>query len=385
MYGFSDTVNDICISMRSHEGNENDQYVFRNDAIISILSLTVANSEVSRADISAVAAGSFTLNWSVQSDTTAMVFHYEVIGGTDITNVSVFNGTHQNFSTGNHSYNGTGTTFTPDFALTVCSSDANVPANTIQNGVQRNHVSIGVATSTTKQWVFCGREATATTSNTAQFLKTGSCLCALTSASDSVAYEGTFVSFNSAAGGGITINITNAAQNVTQIGFLLVKGGKWGVDVFQQRSGTGTQNVTLADSTVTPRLVQVVGINSATTGTVVPHAYLGIGSSDGTREGNTYTGNTDALATWVTSRSTDTGKLYRNGTPFATATSSITDVECDMQDMSTAGQYTLNWTTADTTQRQMAYWMVGEVAAPAAIDMTQVAAQTFANRFVTKV
>ena len=35
------------------------------------------------------------------------------------------------------------------------------------------------------------------------------------------------------------------------------------------------------------------------------------------------------------------------------------NAECDMTGMSTAGQFTLNWTTADTTLRQMAYWTVG--------------------------
>jgi hypothetical protein len=360
-YGWSDTTTDCCQAMRSHETNENECYVMRNDAIISILSLT-AGSEVSRADVSAVAAGSFTLNWSVQSDTSAMVIHYEVIGGTDITNVSAFQTTMQNTSTGNHSWNGSGTTFTPDFALSMTMQDVtSLAINTISNIVDNSQISLGAATGTSNQWVLIAREETATTSDNDQYLHTGQCLGSMNPTSGAFAYGGSFVSFNSAAGGGITINITTAASNINPICFLFVKGGKWDVKGFQQRSGTGTQDVTLTDSTVKPKLVQLVGIGSATANTVVLNHYIGIGGSDGTNEGNCFNGSTSDLGTWVTARSTDTGKVYRTATPAATATSSTTNAECDMTDMTTAGQFTLNWTTADTTLRQMAYWMVGSL------------------------
>jgi hypothetical protein len=360
-YGWSDTTNDCCQAMRSHETNENEAYVMRNDAIISILSLT-AGSEVSRADVSSVAAGSFTLNWSTQSDTTAMVIHYIVVGGTDITNVSAFTTTMTNTSTGNHSWNPGGTTFTPDFALTMAMQDVTALAiNTISAGNDLGQLSIGAATGTSNQWLLAAREETATTSDNDMYLHTGQCLGSLNPSSGAFAYGGAFVSFDNSAGGGITVNITTAASNVNPIGFLFVKGGKWDVQGFQQRSGTGTQNVTLTDSTVIPKIVSLFGINDATANTVVVNHYVGIGASDGTREGNSWNGSTNALGTWVTARSTSNSKVYRNATPAATATSSTTNAECDMTDMSTAGQFTLDWTTADSTQRRMAFWMVGEV------------------------
>jgi hypothetical protein len=359
-YGWSDTANDCCQAMRSHETNENEAYILRNDACISILSLT-AGSETARADVSGVAAGQFTLNWQT-NDTAAVVIHYEVFGGSDITNVSAFSSNSQNFSTGNHSWNGSGTSFVPDFALIMTTPDNAVSTiNTVTSATDQSVFSVGAVTGTSNQWVLMAREETVTTSDNDMYLNNGACLGSLNTGSGAVSYEGTFVSFNNSAGGGITVNITNAAGNTALLAFLLVKGGKWDVNTFQQRSGTGTQNVSITDSTVIPDMVNLLGINSATEGTVQTNHYVCIGGSDGTNEGNCYNGSTNALATWVTARSCDTGKVYRQATPAATATSSTTDAECDMTSMSTAGQFTLDWTTADSTQRQIGYWLVGHV------------------------
>lgn len=361
-YGWSDGTNDVCQALRAHETNENEAYVMRNDAVISILSLT-ADSEVSRATVSSFAAGQVNLSWTVQSDTSAMVIHYSVAGGDDITNVSAFTSTMQNISTGNHSWNGSGTSFTPDFAMTTAMQDVtSVAINTISASADLAQLSIGAATGTSNQWLLAAREETVTTSDVDMYLNDGQCLGSLNPSSGAFAYGGTFVSFNNSAGGGITVNITTAAsQSNNSVGFLLIKGGKWDVKAFQQRNGTGTQDVTLTDATVVPSLVQLVGINSATLDTVVAHHYVGIGASDGTNEGNCYNGSTNALGTWETARSTSNTKVYRNATPAATATSSTTNAECDMTDMTTAGQFTLDWTTADATQRQMAFFMIGAV------------------------
>lgn len=359
-YGWSDGTNSVCQTFRAHETNENEAYVIRNDAIISIFSLT-AGSEISRASISSTAAGSFTLSWAVQSDTTAMVVEYDVYGGDDITNVSAFTGT-TDFSTGNHSWNGSGTSFTPDFALIMNTSDYGASVNNIESIVDRSVFNISAITSS-NQWWLGFRVETATTSDADMLLVNGSCLATMNTSNGTVSAESSFVSFNNAAGGGITVNITNAASNTIVVGFLLVKGGIWDVGTFQQRSGTGTQDVTLSDSEATAKLISLFGINSATAGSRQDHCYVGFGSSDGTNESNSYNGQTNALGTYVTARSTGTGKVYRNATPAATATSSTTDAECSVSDVTTAGQYTLNWTTADTTQRQMAYFSVSAVEA----------------------
>lgn len=372
-YGWSDTANDVCQSTTWSEANQGEAYALRNDAIINLFSTSL--TEVSKADISAVAAGSFTLNWSVQSDTSAMVIHYIVIGGTDITNVSAFTGTSVNTGTGNKSWNGTGTTFTPDFALMMNSPDATMAVNTFYAAQSRSRPCIGAALSTSKKWAFSFRGDTAATSGHRNTIQSTSCLNGQQTGSGGLNYSATFVSFDNAAGGGITLNVTDGSStaNGVAIGFLLVKGGKWDCNVFQQRSGTGTQDVLQTDSTVVPKVVSLfgVGTNSTSILPVPQHAYVCIGGSDGTREGNSWNGGKDAVNPWQTGRSNDTGKVFRNAATVATASSITTAAECDLIAMST-GQFTLDWTTADTTQRWMSYWSVGEVSTTTTVTATSI-------------
>lgn len=360
-FGFSDGTNDICQVSTMNESTETDSWNWRNDFVIVVMNPGLG--AVSAATVSSFDADGFTLSWTVQSDTTAMVIHGIAIGGTDITNVSAFDTTVGDINTGNHSYNGTGTSFQPDFALMLTQSAGNTALNTSTSAADDAAIIIGAATSTTEQFLIAARDETTATSDCDMYINSAACVGHLDPLSGILLALGDFVSFNNSAGGGITINITDGFQSASaRLGFLLVKGGVWDCGTFQQRSGTGTQDVTL-DTGLNPELVFLTGINSATAGTVQASNYVCIGASDGTREGNCYCGNTSALGTYQTARSSDTGKVYRQATPAATASSSTTNAECDMSSMSTAGQFTLNWTTADTTLRQMAFWTVGTTGA----------------------
>ncbi|HEX2472701.1 MAG TPA: hypothetical protein VHJ59_08120, partial [Nitrososphaera sp.] len=361
-YGFSDGTNDACQAQRTDESAEVESVTMRDDSVIAIIDLAT-NAIVSQADVSAFAAGSFTLNWSVQSDTTAMQIHYMVAGGTDITNVGVVSAAIGDINTGNHSYNGSGTTFTPDFALMMTGSENYNTVNVLNTSNDRSVICIGAAKSTTQRWVMWGRDETVGISDCDMYITSTRCLSECSSATGAIVGDGDFVSFDNAAGGGITVNITDAFTNAgNRLAFLLVKGGTWDCGTFQQRSGTGTQDVTIATG-LDPELVFLGGINSATSGTVVANCYLGIGGSDGTNEGCSWTGCLNASSVFVTANTGLNTKVFRQATPLATPTSSTTDAECDMSDMATTGQFTLNWTTADTTQRQMAFWVLGPSAA----------------------
>ena len=362
-YGFSDGTNHACQAIVMDESAESERYVFHNDKVISIISLT-AGSEVSVAHVSAVAAGSFTLSWTTQSDTSALHIHYSVIGGSDITDVSVVNTTTTNTTTGNHSWNGTGTTFTPDFALCMTGADSYTTTNTIAAGADRATISIGAVKSTTEQWVVSGRDETVATSDCDMYINNAACLANHDGADGSIDYLADFVSFNSAAGGGITLNVSNAATSGSQpLAFLFVKGGTWDCDVFAHRSGTGTQNVTL-DTGLTAKLVFLVGLHNPTIGTVQLGMYIALGASDGTNEGCSNITNENSLTTFTAIHTDTNTKIYRQSTPAATAASSTIDFECDMSSMSTAGQFTLNWTTqVGYSGRQIGFWVVGPSAA----------------------
>lgn len=362
-YGFSDGTNDACQAFRMDESAKAETYVWHNDSIISIHDL-VGAGEISVATVSSVAAGSFTLSWTAQTDTNALIIHYIVIGGSDILNASVVNGTVVDTNTGNHSWNGTGTTFTPQFALTMTGADSLGTLNTINSSLDRATISIG-ATDGTNQWVVSGRDETVATSDCDMYIDNAACMANHDPANGAIDYLANFVSFNNAAGGGITLNVTNGATATTQpVAFLFFESSSttgFECGTFQQRSGTGTQDITFTNTLLDPSLVFLGGINSASNATLVGNMYLGFGSADGTRQGCGYFGNTNAVATFTAVSSGSSTKVYRIATPAATATSSTTNAECTMNDMATRGKFQLNWTTADTTLRRMAFWTVGEV------------------------
>ena len=317
-YGFSDGTNDACQAYRMDESAESESYVFHDNAVISIINLTT-NAIVSQADVSAFGAGSFTLNWSVQSNTEALHIHYIVAGGTDITNVSVVSTTKTDVNTGNHSWNGSGTVFTPYFGLMMTGADGFTTTNTIAAGADRGLFCIGAAKSTSKRWVIWGRDETIGTSDCDMYINPSACLASCSNTAGTITYLADFVSFDNAAGGGITVNVSDGATGATErLAFLLVKGASWDCGVFQQRSGTGTQNVTIA-SGVDPEIVFLGGINTATDATVTANFYVGIGASDGTNEGASYIGNTNALGTFAAVNSNLNTKVYRISTPNATA------------------------------------------------------------------
>lgn len=357
-YGFSDTTNDACQAYRADESAENETYIFRNNAIISILDLTT-NTEVSVADVSSVAAGSFTLNWSTQSNTEALIYHYKVIGGSDITNASVVSTTIGSTTTGNKSFTGSGTTFTPEWGLCMSAADGTT-VNTLSTLADRGMISIGAFKSTTERWVVSGRDETVTTSDCDMYINDSAILNHHDIANGAITFLADFVSFDNATGGGITINVSDGAGATTNgLAFLLVKGGLFGCGVFQQRSGTGTQDVFYNDPHLDTSIVSLYGINSATKGSLVANMYLAFGAATASAESCTYTGNTNGLGTWAAVRTNTNTKCYMQATPNATASSSTTNAEADMNDLTVNGKFQLNWTTASGTLHQIGYWALG--------------------------
>ena len=91
-----------------------------------------------------------------------MKIHYIVMGGTDITNVQCVSTTVGTTSTGNRSFTGSGTVFTPDFALSMTGADGYETVNTLANSTDSGLFCIGAATATgDEQWVTWARVETA--------------------------------------------------------------------------------------------------------------------------------------------------------------------------------------------------------------------------------
>ena len=350
-FGFSDGTNDAVVSQESEDNAGSALYinVLRNDSIVSIFSETQA--ELSRANVTSFDADGFTLNWTVNgAGNPAAIIHGIAIGGTDITNVVVDFETAGTTATGNKAYTGAG--FQPDFMIAIADWDQYNTTST-----SSNNVIIGCAKSTTKRWAIDGNTEGAATMDTWSYHRNDKCMVML-SQTGSVDEEADFVSFDA---NGFTWNWTNAPGFTTDaIACLLIKGGQWDVGTATQRDNTGSQAITTAGiDTHKGAFFVTHGQVISTAGTAQSHNRLSIGGADGTRQGYATWHDTDAAGTSIISKIQGTDGILRAITAAATATSSTTQAQADFTSFS-ANTVTINWSVADTTDRIVSWFAVGE-------------------------
>jgi hypothetical protein len=126
-----------------------------------------------------------------------------------------------------------------------------------------------------------------------------------------------------------------------------------------QPAATGTQAVSGVG--FEPKAVFFITIgNTALTGTTLANdAQLCLGVADRTRQGYVVSGSTDNVATSVCVSKYDTSKVIAAFTPNATAASTTTEAEASVQSIDADG-FTLNWTTADATAREVVWLALGD-------------------------
>lgn len=369
-YGFSDGTNDVCQTMTALDNSTTqvESYSWNNNCVISLVTPTGTPVENARADVTSFNAGNVILNWTSNTNTAATVIHYIVAGGDDIANVSAVSTIVGDQNTGAHSYTGSGTSFLPTFALTMTGSMSVTTANSLQVGGDHAVLSLGAARSASEEFCISARTESVGTADTDMNIHNNACLLNIDIAGGAENFLADFTQFDNVTGGGITVNVSNGAANNGQfMGFLFIKTINqvaFEVGSLQQRSGTGTQDISFSNTTLNPEIVFLAGINSATVNATVAHNYVCLGGADGTRQGCTWCGDQNAATLMVNTSVNLTSQVYIQATPNATASSSTTNAQCTMNDMATAGKFQLSWGTADSTLRQMAFWTVGTLPAP---------------------
>ena len=365
-YGFSDETNDSSMSGAALDNQGTltiARAMFRNDSIVTIVD-TATNAEIANASLSSFDSDGFTLSWAV-NNATAYVIHYLAVGGSDITNVKVINTTVGTTATGNKGYTGVG--FQPDFAnFLIGTGSATVQAaNTLFAGWG---AFMGAAASSTKRWTLgISTEVSATIMDTAGTYQNDKCLTSLDYGTTFTDMEADFVSFDS---DGLTVNYIDPPANASQLlSFIVIKGGQWDVGDFAGQNNTNNQTITMT-TTGTPKGLMMfskgdITTDSGTSGET--HARFSIGGADGAlNQGCIWTGDTDAITTSISAHISLTDALIRTATENATHTSSTNTGECDIFDMSTAGQFTIDWITA--TAFRFAWFAVSQGTSGAAIE-----------------
>lgn len=364
-YGFSDGTDDAVVACAGVDnvGTVDSRGVQRNDAIISILDPTSPGTELVRASVTSFDSDGFTLSLTT-NNTAAYVFHYEAVGGTDITNVKVVNVNSGNIAGGAVTYTGAG--FQPDFVSILHGSQSQT-FNTISSSSSTQPWTIGIGFGTgsgANQRVISTSDVPGNTPAANQrctFWHGTQILDSRPLGGGTPEYQGNMTGFTS---DGVTINYGFTVSPTTiPYSFLYIKGGRWSVGNFTASNTTGNQDVTVAGIGAQPNAIQLFCVNSTVSSNVVRTGLcLTIGGADqALNEGYIMYGDTSTANTFC-ARLQRTDKIIRTvASTAATASSTATTGEADIASLSADGKFTINWT--DAINYNLVYFCVAPQAA----------------------
>lgn len=329
----------------SSDHNTASSDVVRYFSTTEIIRLMTAGTTTSNviATLTSLDATGFTPNFGTLT-TTSPKYNYWALGGTDITNVSTGSFA-ANASTGNQAVTGLG--FQPDIVMLFMTLQT--AAGQANNNSQ---YSFGFMHSS-GQWALGGKAQNAqATMNTSRFFQNNRCVCVQATASNTLVWEGSYVSMDS---DGFTINIDVTDGSAFLIGYMAIKGGQWKVGTETQKTSTGTKATTGVGFTPSAVLFGSV-CDTQTAGTADNYrTVFGVSTGSGNNTA-LFAGDQDAALNAVASTIMRANKCVVMGTENgATPT---TNAEAAMSSLDSDG-FTLDWTTADATARVFGYVACG--------------------------
>jgi hypothetical protein len=126
-----------------------------------------------------------------------------------------------------------------------------------------------------------------------------------------------------------------------------------------QPAATGTQAI--SGLGFSPKAVLLVSVGQTAQTTTQSEAKFSVGGCDRTRIGHAIAGSTNGVTPSVCVTNEDTINLLTSFTPNATAASSSVEAQATLNSIDIDG-FTLNWTTADATQREYIWLAFGDAA-----------------------
>lgn len=297
---------------------------------------------VMAADLVSFDADGFTLNFTTV--TSGVDIHYLALGGDSITNAAAGTQTSP-AATGNQAVTGLG--FQPDFVLFIWSRHTADDGSTNGNAL----LGIGAATSSTARWALQGRTThSELNAETAKIQRTDHCIVSLNTTADSINGSADFVSMDS---GGFTINWDDATSDSMRWHYICLKGGNYNVGTISQKTSTGNQGYTGVGFQPSGIFLASANKTSGTTVVVDNEVSIGSGTSSANRA-SAWGGDNDNADPMECDSDSDTTKiikLFSAGTPTLNAAADLVSLDSD--------GFTLNWTTADATAREICYVAFG--------------------------
>lgn len=305
------------------------------------------------ADIVTLDADGFTLNFTtVQAS--AYKINYIALGGADLTNYNV--STRQApAATGSQGYTGEG--FQPDCIIAIGTGTTTALPVSTNNAGARNQLSFGISGSAFAS-AYDGNDSDLT-KYTGKGQKADIMLMLNANASPPVVlYEATLTSLDS---DGYTWNWTTTS-NARFFFVLALKGGQYGLGVFNQNVTPTTGNQAVSGLAFQPVGVTFASFGAASTTSLSAAAQHGVGAANSStsRFALTLAGAVSAN-TSVVDHNLDNANVIKSLTAGTPTVNTVADfVSLD------ATGFTINNTTVDATSREIIYLMFGNTAVAAA-------------------
>jgi hypothetical protein len=301
------------------------------------------------ADLVSLDSDGFTLNWTTVSS--GVIVNYLALGGADLTNAAIKQFTSPT-STGNQSTTGVG--FQPDAVLFFSTGQATAPPATLGSNIPMDQGWMTAAAQGAMAWT----NTAGTTVNAYQ--RTASAFAGLSSSSKVL--EATYVSLDS---DGFTLNWTSVLASARYVWAVCLKGGQYKLGAFDKPTATGNSGVTGVGFQPAVEAFLSFGIAAQTTVSTAARAAMGAATGTANRSS---VANSDEGTFTNQSYLTTTAALRQDGDGTAVGEADFVSHDSD--------GFTLNWTTADATARQVLYLAVGSspvAAAPPQLQMDSVA------------
>lgn len=340
-YGFSDGSTDYAISgTNSITGDASRRQAAK---VLSIIGQPAGRVTRAECDLTSFDANGFTVNWTI-NDAQATVIHYLALGGSDLANVFVGRFTSP-VAAGIQAVAGVG--FQPD---TLLFFGAGAPGDGTLADLRN---CIGMATGPNNEGVVSISSPDATP-QAESYQRLDRCVA---DTALLVRDEAEFVSMDV---DGFSLNWTTLLFGSGQFGFLALRGDQY--DVGSEFSPNSPQLVSTAGVGFRPLALFMAGWNKGSAVTSpTPRAHLSVGAATATGEGVTTIGDRSRPPLGeIEWRSNITTKAMRHidvDVPVGP------DDEADLDSFDADG-FTLDWTTADATQRQFLYWAIGGTPPP---------------------
>jgi hypothetical protein len=347
--GVSDGSTDVATSMEAANGAATSASARHMAA--KIMTLVNANQATrAEADLASWTSSSFTLNWTT-NEASAYVVHYLAIGGPQVSAKVVM--WQAPASPGNRVVSTVG--FRPEAVLHFNAGGAftNPPPFVTGNAV----FGLGAMDRSGGQWsIMVGDTAKANPSTASRAQKTDSTIFTTTDApSLAITKEATFVSMDN---NGFTVDFTanSSSPNQTQIFSLALAGVRAKVGAFPKSTSAQPAIQSVTSPGFRPGVVLFSSYQSTTqTATVsIPHTRLGIGASDGPREGSSALASADNVSPSNVDGIDKTSKVFMK---VDNATMNV-DAEADMTSLDPTG-FTLTWTKNDAVATQIGFVALG--------------------------